>query len=309
MNMIIFNEPLKKFDDMDLALINLLKIIESTGSITKAAEHCKKAPSALSYQVSKYEKALGITLLRPQGRGICLTEAATFLVAEGQALESHANAIKEQAIRIGSGVEPLIRIAVDEWVSLEQVMQVFDQFLSRYPDVELQVEQQALEGTWEALLTNSVDLVIGAIAPKPSGVNVQTISLRCVERVFAVAQTHPLASVEGPLSASDLEKHRWIIVRDSAKESPRRDTLGFAPHKRLVVDSMQAKLQAQRAGLGIGFLPGYLATPYIASSELVTKTIADAPPMPQLLMAWRTDSRGAGLRDLIEECSSLIQHN
>ena len=153
--MIIFNEPFKKFDDMDLALINLLKTIESTGSITKAAEHCKKAPSALSYQVSKYEKALGITLLRPQGRGICLTEAATFLVAEGQALESHANAIREQAIRIGSGVEPLIRIAVDEWVSLEQVMQVFDQFLSRYPDVELQVEQQALE----ALQMSMVDLM------------------------------------------------------------------------------------------------------------------------------------------------------
>ena len=307
--MIIFNKLFRNFDYMDLALINLLTMIEKTGSLTKAAEHYKKAPSALSYQVSKFEKSLGITLLRPQGRGICLTEAAAFLVAEGQTLQSHANAIREQAIRIGSGVEPLIRIAVDEWVSLERVMQVFDQFLKRYPDVELQVEQQALEGTWEALLTNSVDLVIGAIAPKPTGVNVQTISLQCAERVFAMSKSHPLAVAASPLSALDLQKYRWVIVRDSAKTSPTRDTLGIAPSKRLVVDSMEAKLQAQRTGLGIGFLPKYLAAPYIASGELVTKTIADAQPMPHLLMAWRTDSRGVGLRDLIEECSALIHHD
>jgi DNA-binding transcriptional LysR family regulator len=286
---------------ISLELITLLRQIRDAGTLNKAAALVGKAPSALTYQVDKYESALGITLLRPHGRTVRLTEAALHICDAGVDILNSVEALQTQAIVIGTGIEPRIRLAVDTWVSTHAVMAIVAEFLDEYPNVEIQLEHQVLQGTWDALTTHRVDLIVGAVAPKPSEPGIQHLSLGLAHRVLAISPKHPLAKHRFPLTAGDLASARWIVIRDSSLVSPARDQLPMAPRSMMLVDSLEAKVAAQLKGLGVGFLPPHVARPLLDKGQLIELEQDIDPPDIEMLLAWRTDSRGRGLIQLIDK--------
>ena len=296
---------------ISLELIRLLRHIRNAGTLSQAAAQSGKAASALTYQVDKYEDSLGITLLQPHGRTIRLTEAALHICEMGADILNSVDSLEAQALAIGTGVEPRIRLAVDTWVSTDAVMSVISDFLAEYPQVELQIEHQALQGTWDALTTQRVDLIVGAIAPKPAGSGVQTLPLGKTERVLAISPDHYLAKRGALLTDEDLEAARWVVIKDSSSMSPKRDLLPTTPQSVILVDSLEAKLAAQIQGLGIGFLPPQVAKSMVLKGQLAEIKLDSRPPDIEMLLAWRTDSRGQGLIRLIDMFSNadlLPQH-
>jgi len=286
---------------ISLELIRLLRQIKDAGTLNQAAAINGKAASALTYQVDKYENALGITLLRPHGRTVRLTEAALHICDAGADILSSVASLETQAIAIGTGIEPRIRIAVDTWVSTDAVMRVIKEFLAEYPQVEIQLEHQVLQGTWEALTTHRVDLIVGAVAPKPSESGIQHLSLGLAHRVLVISPKHPLATRRSALTAEDLEGARWVVIRDSSLLSPTRDQMPMTPQSMMLVDSLEAKVAAQLQGLGVGFLPPHVAKPLLDEGQLVELERDTNPPDIEMLLAWRTDSRGSGLIQLIDK--------
>ena len=286
---------------ISLELIRLLRQIRDVGTLNKAAALSGKAASALTYQIDKYENSLGITLLRPQGRTVRLTEAALHICDEGGDILSSVESLEAQAIAIGTGVEPKIRVAVDTWISTDAVMGVISEFLDEYPQVELHLENQVLQGTWEALTSNRVDLIVGAVAPKPPELGLQTLCLGKAKNVLAISPKHNLAKRRHSLTNSELESARWIVVKDSSSTSPKRNLVTINPKRTLLVDSLESKVAAQIQGLGIGFLPPQVALPHIQAGQLIAIEADSEPPDVDMLLAWRTDSRGEGLIRLIEK--------
>ncbi len=286
---------------ISLELIRLLRQIREAGTLNQAAAMNGKAASALTYQVDKYENALGITLLRPHGRTVRLTEAALHICDVGADILSSVASLETQAIAIGTGIEPRIRIAVDTWVSTDAVMTVITEFLADYPQVEIQLEHQVLQGTWEALTTHRVDLIVGAVAPKPPESGIQHLSLGLAHRVLAISPKHPLATRRSSLTSEDLESARWVVIRDSSLLSPTRNQMPMKPQSMMLVDSLEAKVAAQLQGLGVGFLPSHVAKPLFSQGQLVEVEQATNPPEIEMLLAWRTDSRGRGLTQLIDK--------
>ena len=289
---------------ISLDLIRLLRKIRDAGTLNKAATLSGKAASALTYQIDKYENSLGITLLRPQGRTVRLTEAALHICDAGADVLSAADSLEAQAIAIGTGVEPRIRIAVDTWISTDAVMEVISDFLAEYPKVEIQLEHQVLQGTWEALTTQRVDLIVGAVAPKPPETGIQSIVLGFANRRLAVSPRHHLANRRTSLGEEELASARWVVIKDSSMVLPKRDLLPTNPKNVLLVDSLEAKVAAQVQGLGIGFLPPHRAKPLFRDGKLLEIELASKPRDIEMLLAWRTDSRGDGLILLIDKFKS-----
>lgn len=60
---------------MNLHALRLFHVIASTGSVTRASELLNISQPAITAQIKKFEKELLLTLLKPQGRGIALTDA------------------------------------------------------------------------------------------------------------------------------------------------------------------------------------------------------------------------------------------
>lgn len=285
---------------LSLELIRLLRQIRDAGTLNKAAALDGKAASALTYQIDKYENSLGITLLRPHGRTVRLTEAALHICEVGADILANASSLEAQAIAIGTGVEPRIRLGVDTWLSTTKVMEVISDFLAEYPQVEIQLEHQVLQGTWEALTNQRVDLIVGAVAPKPLEQGIQSYPLGAAKRVLAISPRHPLAKHHASLTTKDIEASRWVVIKDSSEISPKRDLMPTMPKNILLVDSLEAKVAAQIEGLGVGFLPPHVTKPLIDEGRLLELKLGSNAPDVEMLLAWRTDSRGDGLVRLID---------
>jgi DNA-binding transcriptional LysR family regulator len=185
-------------------------------------------------------------------------------------------------------------------VALAAVTPVLNTLLSDFPDLELQVSEEALSGTWEALLDSRVDVVIGAPGPKPSVAGVQTETICELPGVFAVAAHHPLAASNSIADQAQLAGERWVILRDTARSWVPREVLAFNPPKKLLVGNMGDKIAAQAAGLGVGFLPEHLIRRELANGRLVAPGVSLERVQPALLLAWRSDSRGRGLQQLLK---------
>lgn len=284
---------------LNLELVQLLDAVHRRGSYAGAAEELGRVPSAVSYTIQKYETELGVSLFTRAGRGVRFTEAGEYLHREGLGLLSNARALTETAQAIARGSEPRLRIAVEAWLTLDAVLPPLTRFLDAHPEVELQTTEEALSGTWEALIERRVDIAVGAPTPKPVGQRIQSEPLCSIDRVLAVAPGHPLARRRKPIALEDLQSQRWVMLRDTARQWVPRNILAFTPGQRFVVGSMRDKIAAQAAGVGIGFLPRERIRDDIAAGRLVVVPTQEVPPGETLLLAWRSDSRGAGLQELL----------
>jgi DNA-binding transcriptional LysR family regulator len=102
-----------------------------------------------------------------------------------------------------------------------------------------------------------------------------------------------------PLPAAAWRAHRAIVVADSSRGTPLHpgavSGLG-TPSEMLGVSSLQAKLAAQKAGLGVGFLPLPWAAPALADGSLVAMVVRSPKPPARLSVAWQSQHAGEAVR-------------
>jgi DNA-binding transcriptional LysR family regulator len=287
---------------ISLDLLQILDAIERHGSFTAAAAALHRVPSALSHAIAKLESDLGVTLFRREGRRATLNEAGRTLLEDGRHLLRAAGELERRVQRIADGWEAELRIAVDAVIPVERIFPLLKAFYGAGHSTQIKLSGEVLGGTWDALTTGRADLAIGAPGDAPSRSGIATRPL-CPDSnfVFAIAPDHPLAAWQGAIPASELLRHRAIVVADTSQELDAR-TVGLIEGQDILrVPDIRAKAAAQVAGLGIGHLPRWLADPDIATGRLLAKTLADPRPTLPLHVAWRTRQSGKALAWFIEE--------
>jgi DNA-binding transcriptional LysR family regulator len=114
--------------------------------------------------------------------------------------------------------------------------------------------------------------------------------------VFAAAPFHPIVQAPAPLDDATIQRHRAVSVADSSRLLPPR-TLGLlSGQDTLTVPSMEAKAAAQVAGLGVGFLPKWIAEREAAAGRLRILEVAGARPAGDAMAAWRPGQQGKALK-------------
>jgi DNA-binding transcriptional LysR family regulator len=296
----------------------VLDAIEYRGSYAAAAEQLHKVPSALSYIVQKLEEQLNVTLFVRQGRRAVLTPAGKHLLLEGRKVLQAINLLSEQTQTIANGWEPKIRIACDAIIDINPIFCGIEAFLAEHKNIEIDVREEVMSGTWEALIEDKVDLVIGAPSPVPSQKGIRAIKTGTLDSVLVVAKTHELSGKRDKnvltkntstknkslIQASDLTKYRSIIVHDSAQHEIPWSVNMIEGSQQFFVSSITQKIAAILAGIGIGHLPKVLVQHYIESGQLVAIELADKPIPQDLYMAWKISNKGKGLKQLISILSN-----
>lgn len=110
--------------------------------------------------------------------------------------------------------------------------------------------------------------------------------------MFAVAPHHPLAAQPEPLQKSTIRQHRAVVVHDSSRVNSPQSLHVLDEQDQLTVFSFEAKLQAQLAGLGCGYLPHYLAEPYLKTGQLVAKSVEAERDSDTAYFGWRESATG-----------------
>jgi DNA-binding transcriptional LysR family regulator len=283
---------------LNLEALVALDAIARKGSFAAAAQALGKVPSALSYQIRKLD-----ALLFDRGkRQVALTPAGEVLLARGRSLLNSVDQIQAQVRETASGWEQHLRITCDNVLPLSRLHALIKDFDRLGCPTQLTFQQEVLDGCWESLIDGRCDLLIGALEDAPSEVfaagQIKVRPFGPIEFVFCVAPGHPLAeaSYSKGLTPDDLRPHRAVAIADSTRHMTPK-TLGLLRDQPvLTVASVQQKLDAQLAGLGIGYLPRYVAHPHLKSGRLIERKIALSKPHPGTSYAWRNAHPGKALR-------------
>lgn len=266
----------------------VLDAIDRKGSFAAAAHELHRVPSALTYTVQKLEEDLDALLFDRRGHRAKLTAAGRELLTEGRHILRAAGALEAHVKRVATGWEAELRIAYDDIIPARAILALAQTFHQVPCGTRLRITAEVFGGCWDALSSDRADLVIGAPGDGPAGGGYSTREMGVVEWLFAVAPSHPLASVPDPLSAEDILAHRAIVVADSSRNLPPRDAGLLTGQETLTVHNVAAKLLAQQTGAGVGHLPRALAESEAAAGRLVIKQTREGRVSSPLYLAWRS---------------------
>jgi DNA-binding transcriptional LysR family regulator len=277
----------------------VLDAIEYRGSYAAAAEQLNKVPSALSYIVQKLEEQLNVTIFQRQGRRAVLTAAGRHLLVEGRKVLSSINSLSEQTQTIANGWEPKIRIACDSIIDIKPIFKGLHRFLDEHQTIEIDVQEEVLNGTWEALIEDRVDLVIGAPSPIPNQKGIRATKIGEMDSVLVANKTHELSHVKQPVKSEQLTKYRSVIVHDSAQHEIPWSVNMIEGSQQFFVSSIAHKIEAITAGIGIGYLPQKMLQPHFAAGQLIQIELEEKLQPQDLFIAWKVTNKGKGLKKLI----------
>jgi DNA-binding transcriptional LysR family regulator len=289
---------------LTLDALQVLDAIARCGSFAAAGEELHRTTSTLSYTVRKLENDLGIHVFDRSGHRAVLTEAGRLLLDEGRAVLDAATAVERRMRTLGEGWEAELAIAANELLPVEAVLAVVDAFYDAGYPTRIRLFSEVLGGVWDALVAQRADIAITEIGQN-GAMGISHRPIGNVSFVFAVAPGHPLTHEAQPVKLAAIRRHRVVVVADSSRAAMPRSSGMTSAADVLTVASLHAKLRAQEAGMGVGFLPRLLAADAIAQGRLVALRVAAPKPRVQLSVAWRANEAGPATQWFVERLQSL----
>lgn len=289
---------------LSLESLEVLDAIARKGSFAAAAESLFRVPSAVTYTVRKLEDDLGIALFNRSGHRAELTEAGAELLREGRNLLNAASEIESRVKRVASGIETELTIAISDVFNIAAVYPILNKFYAQNFGTRLKLLREVYGGSWDALLSGRADISLGAPGDAPPGIGYVAKPMGILKFHYAVAPSHPLAKLAEPLQNQDIMRYRSVSAADSSRNLTPRTSGILTGQDVLTVPDMIAKLQAQIAGLGVGYLPKNLAEQSAANGELIIKRVAEPKPEVTSFLAWRSNG-GKAQQWLIKELQLL----
>jgi DNA-binding transcriptional LysR family regulator len=290
---------------LTLEALEVIDAIERKGSFAGAAAVLNRVPSAVSYTVQKLEQDLGVTLFQKEGRRAALTSAGHHLVEQGRFLLQAADDLAAGTRQIATGWEPRLRIAVDAVVPMQDVLPMIAALHATQPAIEISLSSEVLAGTWEALTEGRVDLVVGGVGDVPGHQGIRCEPWRQITHVFVAAPDHPLCKESEPISPATVKQHRAIVIRDTSLNSAPLSRGVINQRSVIYVPSMDAKLEAHRLGMGVGYVPQHQAASDLATGTLMALTLSEPRIDAPTMLGWKSSNHGQALHFLVER---LLEH-
>jgi DNA-binding transcriptional LysR family regulator len=297
---------------LSLEALGVLDAIERMGSFAAAAAEMHRVPSALTYTMAKLEDDLGVKLFDRTSRRASLTPAGRELLDEGRTLLSLAAELERRVQQVSRGWEVELRIALDITLEAEALLPMVAEFDAEESGTRVRLSYEVLGGTWDAVQSGRADLAIGAAGEPVSQAGFSLRRMNPLPFLFAVAPGHPLASLDEPLQPAEIQRHRAVAVADTARSHPARSSGVLLGQDTLTVPDFAAKVAAQRAGLGVGYLPEPIAREEHEAGRLMIKKVTEPKLESFQYLAWKTANKGKALAWFLARlspgaCNALVR--
>ncbi len=212
--------------DVDLRLLRYFLVLAEELHFTRAAERLYVSQPALSNQIRRLERRLGLTLFDRTARGVVLTPAGQALVPRAQqAVAAVAAGIAEAAT--AAGAADLLRIDLLS-SSLDTPRGVLGVLRRSLPAVRLEVTSSGTAGHNRRLLSGELDLALsGEGAPAGDGIVAEVIRREPVG--VSLPAGHRLATSR-TIDLADLAGEVHYLPRDGF--APEWNTFVLATYRR-----------------------------------------------------------------------------
>ncbi len=249
---------------IDLAAMGMFVSVVEEGSLASAARKVGISSAAVSKQLTKIEKDLGVQLLIRSTRHLELTETGRQFYIQCQRVldeAQEAHALISQMRREPSGS---LHVLSGRHFALSYIIPNVETFLLQYPLIHLNLE---LGERIPDLQNEDIDLVIG-MSISSSGDVIQK-KIANTSYVYCASPQY-LEHFGKPRRAEDLKKHRYITHSmrkpDDVIEFSNGKSINVQPYIR--VNDTQAMLEFALKGLGIVKLHRYVVQHYLDERAL-----------------------------------------
>lgn len=277
---------------IDVGALRALRSVAALGTLARAADELGFTASAVSQQIKRLERQVGLPVLAPAGRGVVLTPAGQAIVDSApdvfEALERCAEAAQSVAQGAPRGI---LRLVAFSTAIRGLVAPTLLRLSTRCPDLHVHITEQDPDQALHSVEAGTADLALvhdadGLPAPLPPSLTQRHVHTDVGDVVMS--QTHPLARLDPPLACADLTGHAWVtsppgtvchqwfrrLVADVPED----------PDVRHLVDDFATQMSLVASGDVIALIPR-LARPPLREG-LVSRPLR-RPPKREVHAAWR----------------------
>ncbi len=274
---------------MDFDQLHTFLEIVRLKSFSKAAQTCYRTQPAISAQVRQLEQELNTALFERFGSRISLTTAGKIFAdyaAQMLALRRQAQDTISELERNPRGE---LVIAANEATCIYVLPQVFSEYKSQFPAVQLQVDRSYGSRVVEAVMENIADFGITQLPVTEKRLEVVHIHKDEIRAI--VPPRHPLADHK-MVQAHELTEYQLLLPKSGTTRS--RLNAWFE----LVEDDLQISMELDStemikrfvmAGLGISFLAVSNCREEVAAGKLRAISLAPEPMIRRVGLIYRKD--------------------
>lgn len=276
---------------IDLDALASLRAVAAQGSVSAAAAALGFTPSAVSQQVKRLERQVGVPLLERVGRGVMLTHAGRHLVDHGARLLTDLESLESSLHHQSGAVAGKVRLTAFSTAMRGLVAPAVPALLGAHPDLELVLEEEEPWETVDLVATGQTDVgVVHSWGDVPLAIPAHLVTTALATDVADVIlhRDHPLAA-RRRLTPADLVDQGWIATPQGTicRQWLTRmyDGTGSLPRISHVAMEYDSHLALVRAGLGIALVPRLGRTPL--GDDLVAVAAADPVPTRDIVALHR----------------------
>lgn len=197
---------------MNLDQLRYFVAAARAGTFSRAAQQEGVTQPSLSIQMQKLEDSLGVSLFERHSRSVRLTPAGERLLPKAQSLlrqvvDAAQSITVEWKNRIcGRLVAGAIPTVMPYWLAPRVAS-----FMSRYPDINLQIVENTTARLVKGLRTGDLDIAIISLPVRAS--DVVCSELFREELLFVLPNTHPLAGL-AHIEPRKLAGEHLLVLRE-----------------------------------------------------------------------------------------------
>lgn len=254
----------------------------------RAARRLHIVQPALSQQIQKLERELGVVLLNRSKRRVSLTEPGRAFLEEARRTLSDAEGAMAAARRAAAGRTGRLRVGYVDLAIFLLFPDILRAYRERYPGVDLEIIELSRQEQREALDRRELDVGFYAYREGEGDFNAERIA---EDPLFAVLpEGHPAARADRvPLAV--LSDEPWVLFPRNLRSRYLELVLeacaaaGFTPRVEQEAGRMNTLAALVGAGLGVTLLPRSVAG--LSRARIAVRPLSDnAPALPQDVI-WR----------------------
>ncbi|GHH50660.1 LysR family transcriptional regulator [Lentzea cavernae] len=289
-------------------LRTLVEVVK-TGSFAEAARRLGYTSSAVSQQISAFERAVGVPLFEREAHSIRPAAAALLIADRGGELLAALDGFEHEVKAMVQGLRGRLRIGTFPTASSRIVPRALAALQAELPGAEFRLDEAEPDDVLPLVLTGELDLALVYaydLVPRTWPGELTVLPLLDESLLVMVPAGHQAA--KNNVRLEDLRDERWIASRDGTSGATCLTRLcaaaGFAPRITFRSNDYEVVQSLVAAGVGVALVPalGYKELPGTHAMPLRHK-----PLRRHVHVVHRTANTNPLLRDAVNALQDVCR--
>ncbi|MPV86795.1 LysR family transcriptional regulator [Ostreibacterium oceani] len=275
---------------MDFAQLQAFVKVAEYRSFSKAAQALHITQPAISKRISTLESTLDTVLFERLGQRIMLSETGQKLLPEAQLILDKMEHLRDLTGESDNPIRGKLRIATSHHIGLYRLPNMLQQFVTTYPDAQLDMHFTDSEVAHQAVIHGSADIAIATL-PTTADNQLDITPLWSDTLMMMLGKSHPLATqkhldlatlCQYPAILPDEGTFTRRIIDDVLKSNELQCRIAFTTN---YLETIKVMVEA---GLGWSVLPAIMKSHKLIAhplasglaSQLSTQSLAQSSAHP-----------------------------